>query len=181
MALEKPSHTLIPGSLSLFLCLPGCILSSLPLLLHVSTRAFFSSRKPGLTWTDVPSPLCPHQELTSLPGIAMFLLSLIILLCCSLGSVGPIPAPITGHGTRFAKQQSVLHLWPLCCCFSVTKSCLTLCDPMDCRTPGLPVLHCLQESAQIHVHWVSDAIEPSHPLPPSSPFAFNLSQHQSLF
>ena len=64
---------------------------------------------------------------------------------------------------------------------SVTKSCLTLCDPMDCRTPGFPVLHSLSEFAQIYVHWVGDAIQPSHPLPPSSPFAFNLPLHQSLF
>ena len=46
---------------------------------------------------------------------------------------------------------------PLCCC-SVTKSCLTLCDPMDCSTPGSSVLQCLREFAQIHVHWVTDAI-----------------------
>ena len=47
---------------------------------------------------------------------------------------------------------------------SVTQSCLTLCNPMDCRTPGLPVLHCLPELAQTHVHWASDVIQPSHPL-----------------
>ena len=52
---------------------------------------------------------------------------------------------------------------------------------MDCNMPGLPVPHCLSEFAQVHVHWVSDAIQPSHPLPPSSPFAFNLSKHQGLF
>ena len=51
---------------------------------------------------------------------------------------------------------------------------------MDCNTPGFPVLHYLPEFAQTHVHWVSDAIRPSHPLSPSSP-AFNLSQHQGLF
>ena len=54
-------------------------------------------------------------------------------------------------------------------------------DHMNCRTPGFPVLHYLLEIAQIHVHWVGDAIEPSHPLLPSSYFAFNLSQHQGLF
>ena len=60
---------------------------------------------------------------------------------------------------------------------SVTKLRLTLCDPMDCSTPGFPVLHYLSEFAEIYVHWVSDAIQPSYPLlPPSS--AFNLSQHQ---
>ena len=53
--------------------------------------------------------------------------------------------------------------------------------PMDHSTPGSPVLHYLPEFAQIHVHWVSDAIEPSHPLPAPSPFNFNLSQHQALF
>ena len=62
---------------------------------------------------------------------------------------------------------------------SVAKSCLTLCDPMDCSMPGIPVHHQLPEFTQTHVHWVSDAIQPSHPL--SSPSAFNLSQHQGLF
>ena len=66
------------------------------------------------------------------------------------------------------------------CCL-VTKSCLTLCDPMDCSMPGFSVLHHLQESAQTHVHWVSDAIQSFHPLPPPSPSALNLSQHQDLF
>ena len=55
------------------------------------------------------------------------------------------------------------------CCFTVTKSCLTLCDPMDCSTPGFPVLLYLSEFAQVHVHWVGDAIWPSCPLPPSYP------------
>ena len=68
----------------------------------------------------------------------------------------------------------------LCCC-SVTQSCLTLCNPMDCSTPGFPVLHHLLGFAQFHVHWVSDAIQPSHPLPLPSPFAFTISQHQGLF
>ena len=62
----------------------------------------------------------------------------------------------------------------------VTKSCLTLCDPMNCSTLGFPTLHCLSEFAQTHVHWVGDAIQPSHPLLPSSPPALNLSQHQDL-
>ena len=63
---------------------------------------------------------------------------------------------------------------------SVTQSCLTLCDPMDCNTPGLPVHHQLPEFTQTHVHWVSDASQPSHPLLSRSP-TFNLSQHQGLF
>ena len=62
------------------------------------------------------------------------------------------------------------------------QPCLTLCNPRDCSMPGLSVLHCLPEFAQIHVHWVSDAIQPSRRLPPlSSLAAFNVSQHQCLF
>ena len=61
------------------------------------------------------------------------------------------------------------------CCCSVTKSCLTLCNPMDCSTPGFPVLHHLHELTQIHVHRVGDAIQPLHPLSSPSPSAFNLS------
>ena len=56
-----------------------------------------------------------------------------------------------------------------------------LCDPMNCSTPGLPVHHQLLEFTQTHVHLVSDAIQPSHPLPSPSPLAPNPSQHQSLF
>ena len=64
---------------------------------------------------------------------------------------------------------------------SVTQSCLTLCNPMNHSTPGLPIHHQLPESIQTHVHWVGDAIQPSHPLPSPSPPALNLSQHQGLF
>ena len=61
---------------------------------------------------------------------------------------------------------------------SVAQSCPTLCDPMNHSTPGLPVHHQLPESTQTHVHWVSDAIQPSYPLLSPSPPALNLSQHQ---
>ena len=64
---------------------------------------------------------------------------------------------------------------------SVAQSFLTLCDSMECSTPGFLVLHQLLEFAQTHVHWVSDAIQPSHPLSSPSPPDFNLSQNQSLF
>ena len=64
---------------------------------------------------------------------------------------------------------------------SVTQLCLTLWDPMDCSTPGLPVHRQLPEVAQTHVHWLGDAIQPPYPLSSPSPLAFNLSQHQSLF
>ena len=64
---------------------------------------------------------------------------------------------------------------------SVAQSCPTLCNPKDCSTPGFPVHHQLTEFTQTHVHWVRDAIQPSHPLSSPSPPAPNLSQHQSLF
>ena len=64
---------------------------------------------------------------------------------------------------------------------SVAQSCLTLCDPMNCSTPGLPVHYQLPESTQTYVHWISDAIQPFHFLPSPSPPALNLSQHQGLF
>ena len=62
--------------------------------------------------------------------------------------------------------------------FSVVHSCPTLCNSMDRSTPGFPVLHYFLEFAQTHVHWVSDAIQPSCPLSSPCPPAFNLSQHQ---
>ena len=64
---------------------------------------------------------------------------------------------------------------------SVAQSCPTLCDPMNRSTPGLPVHHLLPEFTQTHIHRVSDAIQPSHPLSSPSPPAPNPSQHQSLF
>ena len=64
---------------------------------------------------------------------------------------------------------------------SVTQLCPTLCDPMNCSTPGFPVHHQLPESTQTHVHRVGDAIQPSHPLSSPSPPALNLSQHKGLF
>ena len=64
---------------------------------------------------------------------------------------------------------------------SVTQSCLTLCGPMDCSTPGFPVYQQYQELAQTHVHQVGDAIQTSHPLLSPYPPAFSLSQHPGLF
>ena len=76
---------------------------------------------------------------------------------------------------RLSTTQERLHF------SSGTQSCPTLCDPMDCSTPGFPVHHQLLEFTQTHVYWISDAIQPSHPLSFLSPPTFNLSQHQGLF
>ena len=78
----------------------------------------------------------------------------------------PSPAYYVGNSVQFS---------------SVTQSCPTLCDPMNRSMPGLPVHHQLPEFTQTHVHGVSDAIQPSHPLSSPSPPATNPSQHQSLF
>ena len=72
-------------------------------------------------------------------------------------------------------QGSLLCMYGCSC--SVAKSCLTLCNLMDCSMPRSCVFHC----PQIHAHWVSDTNQPSYLLLPFSPFAFNLSQHQGLF
>ena len=74
------------------------------------------------------------------------------------------------HTLRMLLRYSVYWFWFKCsCCFcSVAQSCLTLCNPMDCSTPGFPVLHHIPELAQTHVHGVSDAIQPSHPVIPFS-------------
>ena len=66
------------------------------------------------------------------------------------------------------------------CCRSVTLSCSTLCNPVDCSTSGFPVLHHLPEFAQTHVHRVNEAIQPYHPLSLPSPPALSLSQHLSI-
>ena len=63
----------------------------------------------------------------------------------------------------------------------ITQSCLPLCNPMGYSTPGIPVPYCLLEFAQVHIHCISDAILPFHPLLPSFPSAFNLSHHRGLF
>ena len=85
------------------------------------------------------------------------------------------------HGFKKSYWGRRNKIWQTDQFSSVTQSCPTLCDPMDCSSPGLPVHHQLLEFTQTHVHWVGDAIQLSHPL--SSPFlpAFNLSQHQGFY
>ena len=90
-------------------------------------------------------------------------------------SEGDLWAPSSGYSIK-----DMLDLAQNTQFSSVTQSCLTLCDPMNCSTPGFFV-HQLLELAQTHVHWVGDGIQSSHPLPSPSPPAFNLSQHQCLF
>ena len=79
--------------------------------------------------------------------------------------------------SKMVAEQNQLHQKSS----SVAQLCLTLCNPMNCSTPGFPVHHQLPECTQTHVHRVSDVIQPSHPLSSPSPPAPNPCQHHSLF
>ena len=105
----------------------------------------------------------------------------------------PVFLPKESHGQRSlvgyspwgnkeldtTEQRTLTGVWYILS--SVAQSCLTLCDPMDCGTPGLPVHHQLLQLTKTHVHWVSDAIQPSHPLLSPSPPAFNLAPSLGSF
>ena len=91
--------------------------------------------------------------------------------------IQPLPSKFNDNFILFFNQISASQVQFI----SVTQLCPTLCEPMDCSTPGLPVHHQLPQFTQTHVHWVSDAIQPSHPRPSPSSSAFNLSQRQGLF
>ena len=101
-------------------------------------------------------------------------------LPANAGDSGSIPrsgrSPGEANSNPLHRQSSLAGL----SFSSVAQSCLTLCDPVDCSMPGLPVHHQLPEFTQTHVRWVGDAIQPSHPLSSPSP-PFNLAQHQGLF
>ena len=87
----------------------------------------------------------------------------------------------TTHIRRYILSICVSKCMLCILCVAVVQLHVTLHDAVDCSTSGFPVLHYLPESDQTHIHWVSDAIQPSHPLSPTSPPALNLSQHQDLF
>ena len=93
----------------------------------------------------------------------------------------PFPVyPLLFLPSPFSTQDTICRSKRYYCC-SVAKLYPTLCDPINCSTPGFPVLHYLPEFAQAHVQWVSDAIQPSHPLLPPPSLALSRSQHQGLF
>ena len=114
-----------------------------------------------------------------------------LILCCPLllPSVDvkifiwdqAVPCGLAGIQT-LVYQTSIRNLSQSIIIVIQSPSCVQLfVTPMDCSTPDLPVFHYLLEFAQVHVHCISDAIQPSHPLMPSSPSALDLSQHQGLF
>ena len=116
------------------------------------TRRELESRKP--TFHPVPSPL-PHS------------------CCLSCGQGFEAAESFVPLSLKTERSKQHHYRPPRCCCCSVAQACPTLCDPLDCSTPGLPVHHQLPELTQTHVHWVGDAIQPSHPLSSPSPPAFN--------
>ena len=85
----------------------------------------------------------------------------------------------TAHALQSKKLVSTATWWPVQFS-SFAQSCPTLCDPMECSMPELPVHHQLPGFTQTHVHWAGNAIQQSHPLLSPSPPTFNLSQHQGL-
>ena len=106
--------------------------------------------------------------------------------CTSPGSGSSDSPKPAGEGFLLPMEPwqpplTLTSLMLFCSCCLVIESCLTLYDPVDCSTPGFPILHYRPELAQTHVHWVGDAIQPPHPLSPPAPPAFSLSQHQGLF
>ena len=105
-------------------------------------------------------------------------------VCKSTPNSLTIPSPQSSPPAILSSFSKSVSLFLFCKSVqfsSVAQSCLTLWDPTDCSTPGLPVHHQLPEFTQTHVHWDGDAIQPSHPLLSPSPPAFSLSQHQGLF
>ena len=139
----------------------------------------------------MPSFSC-HREITWIPEF-----NLAIKKHCHSSMWWKI-CPLHGHGLalsryskhnwkmnslRDSKMNIILPCPPVAWVqfSSVTQLCPTLCNPMNCSMPGLPVHHRLPEFTQTHVHWVGDAIQSSRPLLSHSPPAPNPSQHQSLF
>ena len=113
----------------------------------------------------------------------------VLLFFCNCCFYSVFPLKDKGKRIVEASWLEVLYLWESESCSngqghaqfsSVTQSYLILCNPMDCSRPGFPVNHQLLELAQTHVQWVSDAIQPSHPLSSPSP-VFNICQNQGLF
>ena len=144
-------------------------------LLMVMTLLLVTKQKPPLTWLSQLHNHCYTSNLIIIQNIEH-------IFSCMLGFFfwGGGVTPDSAMLFTLISNKNPLFIFYPCCC-SVAWSCLTLCDPMDCSTPGFPVLHHLPGLAQTHVHRVGDAIQLSHPLLSPSPPAFNLSQHQGLF
>ena len=181
------TELMIPSN-HLFLC---CPLLPMPSIVH-SIRVFSSELALRISWPKYWSfsfSISPSNEYSGLIsfGIDCFDLLSVQGTLKYLLQYHNSRVSILRHSALFMVQLS--HKTYVCTktyrwvsrSSSVTQLCLTLCKPMDSSTPGLPVHYQLPEFTQTHVHWVVDAIQPSHLLLSPSPPAFNFSQHQGLF
>ena len=129
------------------------------------------------------SRLCPSHHLSVWDSLKLIFVSLPLLqysmkqIPAALGSFTPFSVSCPAEALVICTLLELPSAW----LSSAAQLCPTLCDLMDCSIPGFPVHHQLLELAQTHVHGVSDAIQPSHPLSSPSPPAPNPSQHQDLF
>ena len=161
----REGHWNLSGSI-LCICLPWLYINH---RLHAwESLAKWLSREPVSGWTDLPS-----IELKCFPDVSR-----------SFSSIKNFQNNSKVYSICYGHQEG-RQLWYIpqasfSSCCSVAQSCLTLCDPMNCSTPGFPVHHHFSEFAQTQVHWVGDVTQPSHTLSPSSP-ALNLSQYQNHF
>ena len=186
-------HDKLPWSLSLFLSIINTWNTPTSKLVQITTfivcpySLLCNSFQNSLLITLFPEHLNTFRIL-SLPHAFKYLEKYISSMKCLFNWYRH-----TFYWTSLYYTLQILHFFPptnwrfvttlfkqVCCC-SVAKLCLTLCDPRDFSMPGFPVPHHLLEFAQVHVQWISDAIQPSYPLLPTSPSTFNLSQHQGLF
>ena len=170
MVLERPgTFHAIPGRPSCHLTLSDS-LHNFSSLWHLEASTILKKISPGhLQFSDqppMPSTAILRAALLSWSSNPCFSTCLQQhLLGMGLSLALTISSPRSQHSVQFSL---------------VSQLCPTLCNPMDYSMPGLPVHHQLLESTQTHVHWISDAIQPSHPLLSPSPSAFNPSQHQGL-
>ena len=126
----------------------------------------------GTKWLREQGTHTSHLEtLTSRKSMWLFLIYSFICSTSPLSS-SPLPSP---PPLRLSSLLATAQF------SSVAQLCTTLCNPMDWSMPGLPVHHQLLEFTQTPLHWMGDAMQPSHPLSSPSPLALNLSQHQGLF
>ena len=128
----------------------------------------------------IPPLWYQNRTLKSTPKVYSSPINLLFLLSSSQCYQGPSSCPGQKLTINPISLFTLYHITTVQFS-SVAQSCPTLCDPMGCSTPGLPVQHQLPLFTQTHVHWVGDAIQPSHPLSSPSLPALNLSQHQGLF
>ena len=125
-------------------------------------------------------PSCRHTSAMPTPPLSARVSALVQMIDCPKArpqKLSGTPSSWYGGKCSFSSNGSQSIYLVLSQFSSVAQSCLTLCDPMDCSTPGLPVHHQLPEFTQTHLHWVNDAIQLSNLLSFPSPPAFNLSQH----